>query len=183
MKKSNWFVYTLGFLACFLVRLIPFRAPNIEPILSAQMPFSRSYGALAGFFFGFASIVLFDLATNHVGVWTLVTAFAYGFLGVGATLYFKNKGNSAKTYVSFAIVATIFYDAVTGLTVGPLFFHQPVTVALAGQIPFTILHLVGNISFAYFISPALYRMIEYYQKPKPVESASLITNNPLTNLS
>lgn len=183
MKKSNWFVYTVGFLVCFLVRLTPFRAPNIEPILSAQMPFSRAYGAMAGFFFGFASIVLFDLVTNHVGIWTVVTAFAYGFLGVGATLYFKNKGNSAKSYVSFAIVATLAYDAITGLTVGPLFFHQSFSVALAGQIPFTILHLVGNISFAYFISPALYRLIEQYQKPKPVQSESLIISKPLTNFS
>ncbi len=146
------------------------------------MPFSRSYGAFAGFFFGFASIVLFDLVTNHVGIWTIVTAFAYGFLGVGATLYFKNKGNSAKTYVSFAIVATIVYDAVTGLTVGPLFFHQPFAVALLGQIPFTALHLAGNIAFAYFLSPALYRLIEQYQKPKPIEN-SLIISNPITNLS
>ncbi len=147
------------------------------------MPFSRAYGALAGFFFGFASIVLFDMATNHVGVWTVVTAVAYGCLGLGATLHFKNKANNAKTYVSFAIVATLLYDAVTGLTVGPIFFHQTFMVALLGQIPFTALHLVGNISFAYFVSPALYRLIEQYQKPKPIESASLIINNPLTNLS
>ena len=159
MRKKNWFAYTLGLALCFFVRLIPFRAPNVEPILAAQMPFSRVYGAFSGFLFGFASIVLFDFVTQRVGIWTLITAFTYGFLGLGANLYFKNKENSARSYVTFAIFATLFYDAITGLTVGPLFFHESFMIALVGQIPFTALHLLGNISFAYFISPSLYRVL------------------------
>ena len=51
--KKNWLKFILGFIACLLIRLIPFRPPNVEPILAMQMPFSRAYGALASFLFAF----------------------------------------------------------------------------------------------------------------------------------
>src|ERR1035437_10497795 len=139
--KKNWLKYILGFIACLLVRLIPFRAPNIEPILATQMPFSRAYGGIAGFAFAFFSIITFDLLTSGLGMWTFVTAVAYGLLSFVAVAYFKNKKGSAMDYAKFAIVGTLAYDAVTGLTVGPLLFHQTFYSALMGQIPFTILHL------------------------------------------
>ncbi len=34
---------------------------------------------------------------------------------------------------------------------------QPFMVALMGQIPFTLLHLAGSVTFAVFLSLALYR--------------------------
>ena len=167
-NKKNWLAYCIGFLSCFLFRLLPFRAPNVEPLLATQMPFSRVYGATAGFFFGFGSIVLFDCVTSGLGVWTLITGLAYGLLGVFATTYFKNKAgkNSRKDYVIFAVFATIFYDTITGLTVGPLLFHQSFMSAAVGQIPFTALHLVGNITFAFFVSPYIYHLTVKYKNPK-----------------
>ena len=62
-------------------------------------------------------------------------------------------------YVKFAVIGTLFFDAITGLTVGPLFFNQSFMSALIGQIPFTILHLIGNVSFAFVVSPILYTYI------------------------
>ncbi|MCX6757525.1 MAG: ECF transporter S component [Candidatus Nomurabacteria bacterium] len=161
---KNYFKYVLGFIFCFLLRLIPFRPPNIEPLLATQMPFAKTYGKLAGFMFGFLSIILYDIITAKVGIWTLITATVYGILGLFATMYFKNKKNKAWNYAKFAIFATIFYDAITGLTIGPLFFHQSFTASLAGQIPFTILHLTGNICFAVVFSPLIYKYIIENQK-------------------
>jgi uncharacterized membrane protein len=157
--KKNYFKYALVFVFCLLLRLIPFRAPNIEPILAAQMPFSRVYGNIAGFSFGFFSIVVYDLLTSTLGMWTLITATTYGLLGLWAVIYFnvkKNKKNNSLDYVKFAIMSTLLFDAVTGLSVGPLFFHQSFITAAFGQIPFTILHLTGNIAFAFILSPAIY---------------------------
>ncbi|MCX6753189.1 MAG: hypothetical protein NTW62_02510 [Candidatus Nomurabacteria bacterium] len=161
MKKNikNYFKYVTGFIFCFLLRLIPFRPPNVEPILATAMPFSKEYGKLAGFFFGFFSIILYDVATARVGMWTLITGVAYGVLGLVAAVYFENKNNTSWNYAKFAILATIFYDAVTGLTVGPIFFHQSFMTALAGQIPFTLLHLVSNVGFAIVFSPLIYRYV------------------------
>lgn len=149
----------LGFVVCLLIRLIPFRPPNIEPIMATVMPFSRAYGKGAGFLFAFGSMVLFDLLVGKVGIWTFITAIAYGLVGLGATVYFKNKKNTAWNYAKYAIISTILFDAVTGFTIGPIFFGQPFVAAVIGQIPFTALHLLGNISFALVLSPALYTFV------------------------
>jgi uncharacterized membrane protein len=157
--KKNWIKYVLAWVGCFAIRLIPFRAPNVEPIMSAAMPFAKQYGKLSGFLFGFSSIFLYDIVTSGIGVWTWITAFAYGAVGIAAAWYLKSRAASRGNFVKYSIVATIVYDAVTGLTLGPLFFHQKFVNALLGQIPFTALHLFGNIAFALFLSPAIYRWV------------------------
>ena len=154
--KKNWIKYTTTFVGVLLVRMIPFRAPNIEPLMSVIMPFGKIYGGIMSFVFGALSIVIYDSITSGLGIWTLITAIAYGLLGLGAQYYFKNR-SGWKSYASYAVIATILYDAITGLTIGPLFFHQSFAVSLVGQIPFTLLHLIGNVSFAIILSPVIER--------------------------
>ncbi len=169
--KRNWFKFVVAFVVCLLVRLIPFRPPNIEPILATQMPFGKAYGKIAGFTFAFLSIVLLDLIVSKVGLWTWITACSYGLLGIWAGLYLKNKKNSAWNYATFAIMGTLAFDIVTGLSIGPLFYHQPFTQALVGQLPFTGMHLLGNVGFAIILSPALHR---YVVANKKLENDSII---------
>lgn len=168
--KKNWFKYIVGFTGCLLIRLMPFRPPNIEPILATQMSFSRVYGRLAGFMFAFLSIMLYDIITGKVGMWTFITAVVYGLLALWASYYFKNKANNSWSYAKFAIMGTLAYDIVTGLSVGPLFFHQSFMEALIGQIPFTGMHLLGNVSFAVLLSPFIYK---YVIENKKLETQSL----------
>jgi|SRR3989344_1271085 len=170
--KKNWFKFILGFITCLLIRLIPFRPPNIEPILATQMPFSRAYGAYAGFFFAFFSILLFDVVTRHYGVWSYLTAGTYGVLGFWAAYFFRIKEPNRWDYARFAIVGTLFFDAVTGLSIGPLFFQQSFMEAFTGQIPFTLWHLLGNVSFALVLSPAIYNFVI---KNKKLEYVSLVS--------
>src|ERR1035437_9815264 len=155
---KNWLKYIIAFVSVMAFRLMPFRAPNVEPIMAVIMPFGKVYGGIMAFVFGFLSIVLFDSITSGIGIWTLITALAYGLLGLGAQYYFKNK-SGWKSYASYAVVATIFYDLVTGLTIGPLFFHQTFMISLVGQIPFTVLHLLGNVSFAIVLSGVIEKWI------------------------
>lgn len=157
--KKNWFKYIIGFILCLLIRLIPFRPPNIEPILATQMPFSKAYGGLAGFLFAFLSMILYDIITFKIGMWTFVTATTYGFLGLWASKFLRNKNNNSWNYARFAVIGTLVFDGITGLSIGPLFFHQPLTQAFIGQIPFTLMHLAGNVSFAILLSPLVYRFI------------------------
>ena len=139
------------------------------------MPFAKRYGALTAFVFGFASIALYDGVTLRVGMWTVVTALAYGMLGVLSNMYFKNRSASQKNFLVAAVFGTLLYDALTGLSIGPLFFHQSFAMAIAGQIPFTALHLLGNVVFAYLLSPAIYRWLIYDPAPTPASvSLSLI---------
>ena len=172
MKKQV--KYIVIFLSAFIIRLIPFRAPNVEPIMASIMPLGKVYGGIYSFAFGFFSIVLFDSVTSGLGIWTLVTAFAYGFLGLGAHYFFKNR-SGWKNYALYAIIATIAYDAVTGLTVGPLFFHQSFLVSLVGQIPFTALHLLGNVSFAIVLSPVIERWVMKEAKSVVLEKVVLVS--------
>ncbi len=180
-SKKNYFKFSVGLILCLLVRLIPFRAPNVEPIMATTMPFSRAYGAFAGASFAVLSILLYDIATRTLGVQTFFTILAYGIVGVWSASYFSAKGGSASGgkndnnnvwgYVRFAIIGTLFFDAVTGLTVGPLFFHQSFFQSLIGQIPFTALHLIGNVVLAFILSPAIYKILI---KKKEKESSSFI---------
>jgi hypothetical protein len=156
--KKNWLKYIIAFISVLAFRMIPFRAPNVEPIMAVIMPFGKVYGGFMAFIFGFLSIVLFDSVTSGLGIWTLITALAYGTLGLGAQYYFKNR-SGWKNYASYAVMATITYDILTGLTIGPLFFHQSFMVSLVGQIPFTLLHLLGNVSFAIVLSPVIEKWI------------------------
>ena len=95
--QKNYPKFFLALVVCLLARLVPFRAPNIEPILATLMPFSRAYGALTGFSFAVLSILLYDTATGTLGVQTFFTAGAYGLLGLWAARFFK-KNKNGKTF-------------------------------------------------------------------------------------
>ncbi|KKW20011.1 MAG: hypothetical protein UY63_C0003G0024 [Parcubacteria group bacterium GW2011_GWA2_51_10] len=150
--------FAIGWILVFLFRLIPFRPPNFEPMLATVMPFSKRYGYVGSFLFGFLGIVLYDAITSGWGVWTVVTSIAYGLLGIWAHFYFKSREATRGNFVIFGIFGTIAYDAVT-MMIGPLFNAQPLAVALLGQIPFTLMHLLGTVVFAALVSPLIYRWI------------------------
>lgn len=157
------------FISALFFRLLPFRAPNVEPILAAIMPASRVFGGLAGFFFGTLSVLAYDLLTNTLGFQTFFTAGAFGVLGFWSASYFRRNQAKKFGYLRFAVLGTLFFDAVTGLTVGPILFHQSFWGALVGQIPFTALHLAGNTIFALLLSPVIYTFLEK-EKNKTVEA-------------
>lgn len=157
--KAGGLKVIAGWVVVFLIRLVPFRPPNVEPMLATLMPFAKAYGVFTSFLFGFLGIGLYDLASGKVGQWTLITGAAYGVVGISAHYFFRRRTASVKNFLSFGIVATLAYDAVTGLSVGPLFFGQSFMEALMGQIPFTLLHLGGTIGFSLILSPVLYRWV------------------------
>lgn len=147
-----------GWIAVFLFRLIPFRPPNFEPMLATVMPFSKRCGLVGSFCFGFLGIVLYDAVIGGWGNWTWVTAVCYGLLGVAAHYFFRNRDASVRNFLTFGIPGTIAYDAAT-MMIGPLFNAQPLAAAVAGQAPFTLMHVLGTVVFAALLSPAIYRWI------------------------
>lgn len=141
------------FVGCLLFRLLPLRAPNVEPIMASIMPLGRRFGAIWAFLFGFTSIMIYDLLT-HFGAWTFVTGVAYGLIGIASYFYFKKFQTSIFHFALFAFLATVIYDLITGVLFAPL-FNQSILNALVMQIPFTLLHLAGNIGFAVTLSPLI----------------------------
>ena len=165
------------FIGCFLFRLIPLRAPNVEPIMASIMPLGRKYGALLAFLFGFLSMFLYD-AVTHFGSWTWVGAITYGAIGAVSALYFQKAKTNAFNFAIFAFFATIFFDLITGVL-----FHFPGQTmfnAFILQIPFTALHLAGNIGFALTLSPILNRWLlseQFFAFKIPGRMAEKIESN------
>jgi len=174
-NEKNYWKVSLVLVLCLLARLVPFRVPNVEPILAATMPLSRSFGALLGSTFAVLSVLFYDVLTGTLGLQTFFTVGAFGLLGWWSAIYFKKNRGERWGYVRFAIFGTLFFDAVTGLTVGPIFFGQSFLGSLMGQIPFTALHLLGNIIFAMLLSPALYNFYIRKRK-KSVETQASFLN-------
>jgi uncharacterized membrane protein len=150
--------YFIGLFTVIAFRLIP-HPPNIEPIMSTMMPFSKKWGWVSGMAFSLLAILSFDILTGTLGIWSLVTASTYALLGIFAGLYLKNKENKIRYYVQFSIIATIVYDAITGIGIGMLFFNQTFLATFMGQIPFTLYHLSGNIILSIVVSPLLYKWV------------------------
>jgi hypothetical protein len=157
--KTSGIKFVLGWLVVLAVRFIPFRPPNVEPMLAVVMPYAKRYTVWSSFLFGFLGIIVFDLLTMKVGMWTFITAAAYGLLGVGAFFFFKKRQPTRTNFVLYGVMGTILYDAVTGLSIGPLFFGQSLADALVGQIPFTLWHLAGTVGFAIVLSPLVYHFV------------------------
>jgi uncharacterized membrane protein YuzA (DUF378 family) len=123
--------------------------------MSILMPFAKRFEIIGGMLFPALSIALYDVITLKFGVWTLITALAYGFVGLLAAHYFNTHEPSLKEYLKFTIWATLMYDLMTGVLAGPAFFGQSFSEALAGQIPFTIYHLIGAIGFVLLLTPVV----------------------------
>ena len=155
-RESAKYVLLLFF--CVFVRILP-RPPNIEPVMSASMPISRKFGGYSGFVFAAFSVVALDFMVGRLGYWTAYTAIAYGIVGYAAALWLSRKKEvKGREYAEFALLATIFYDAVTALAFG-IQFGQSLEATIIGQIPFTAYHVMGNVVLAYFVSPVLYKWI------------------------
>jgi uncharacterized membrane protein len=118
-------------------------------------------------------MVLYDFITGYVGIWTWVTASSYGLIGIGAYFFFKKYESKIYNYVLFSFIATILFDLVTGVLFAPV-FGVSIWNAFMLQIPFTLIHLVGNIGFALTITPILnswFTSSKLFSINKPFSSA------------
>ncbi len=163
MRGVKQIKFAAGLAATIILRL-PQAVPNIEPIMAFALPYSKAYGALAGFLFALVSILSFDFISGRVGLWTLYTGIAYGAIGFFAALYFKTRSKRVH-YAAYSLTATIAYDAFTAFFFG-LQFNQPLLITFLGQIPFTLYHVAGNVSFSTIFSPMIYKHV--LAEPEPV---------------
>jgi hypothetical protein len=88
----------------------------------------------------------------------------YGLVGVVSFFYFKKFKTSAFNFAVFAFLATIIFDFITGLLFAAV-FGQTLASAFILQIPFTMLHLAGNVGFALTLSPILNKWLELSTVP------------------
>lgn len=157
-RPNNILKYVIGLVFALLLRVMP-HPPNVEPITASLMPYSKKWGIIGGVVFSVLAVLVFDLVTGTLGVWSIMTVGSFMLLAVLAGLYFNKKRGKWYHYTGFAVVATLIYDAITGIGTGVLFFGQSYSVTLMGQIPFTLYHLAGNVVLSALVSPLLYRWV------------------------
>jgi hypothetical protein len=148
------------FLGVLFFRLIPVRPPNVEPLLAVIMPFSKKFNLLISNTFIILSIFVYDFLTAGIGSYTYSVALSYVIIGLFAYKFFENRKGSIKDYALFSVGSILFFDCLTGLVVGPLALGQSFSVALIGQIPFTLLHLMGGVMFSIILSPLVAKFLE-----------------------
>ncbi len=138
------------------IRAFP-RPPNIEPVMASMMPVAKKHGAIAAAFFAAFAMLLADALMARVGWWSLYTAAAYALVAYGAAIYLQDK-RGVKHYAAFSIVGTLFFDVTTAVAFA-LNFGISIPAAMVAQIPFTLMHLAGNVALAVVAAPLIEKYV------------------------
>jgi hypothetical protein len=90
----------------------------------------------------------------------LVTAFTYGFIGLGFHFLLKDKKKvGLKGYLGCGVVGVLVFDFITGVVATPLLFGGTFLQSFVGQIPFTALHLATTCAFILVVTPLLDKQV------------------------
>jgi hypothetical protein len=106
------------------------------------------------------AMVLFDILSRKVGIWTAVTAGTYGLLGLGFSFAYSALGKRGRTigtatFLVSGVVGVLVFDFITGPILSSAMFRMSFAQALIGQIPFTLKHLVSVSAYTVVVSPVL----------------------------
>ena len=157
--------------------------PNNDPIMAVTLPCAKR-GRVAALVFPIAAMVLFDVLSQRLGVWTVVTAATYGLLGLGFSYVFSaltKRGRSigAATFLVSGVVGVLVFDFVTGPVMSSAMFHMSFGEAFVGQIPFTVKHLGSVAVYALVVSPVLDGALRQVEKAeKAIEQKLAAAGHP-----
>jgi hypothetical protein len=133
--------------------------PNNDPIMAVMLPCAKR-GRAAAFAFPVVAMVLFDILSRRVGIWTVVTAGTYGLLGLGFSFAYSALGKRGRrigpaTFLVSGVVGVLVFDFITGPILSSAMFRMSFAQAFVGQIPFTLKHLASVSAYTLVVSPSL----------------------------
>ncbi len=133
--------------------------PNNDPIMAVMLPCAKR-GRVAAVAFPVAAMVLFDILSQRVGIWTAVTAGTYGLLGLAFSLAYAALARRGRpvgrlTFLVSGAAGVLVFDFVTGPIMSSFIFRMSFAQAFVGQIPFTLKHLASVTAYTLVVSPAL----------------------------
>jgi hypothetical protein len=133
--------------------------PNNDPIMAVMLPCAKR-GRVAAVAFPVVAMVLFDILSRKVGIWTAVTAGTYGLLGLGFSFVYSALGKRGRrigpaTFVVSGVVGVLVFDFITGPILSSAMFRMSFAQAFVGQIPFTLKHLASVSAYTVVVSPVL----------------------------
>lgn len=173
MKKSRFKKTvsggTIGTTATLKAATTPLPHFGIEPVMLFTLSGALVYGPIYGFIIGAGVMLIADLMLRLIGLWTLYTALAYGFVGfsVGVIGMFKKRFTRAEL-AGMAFVLTLFFDAIT-MAAFAFQFAIPLPVAAINQIPVTIIHTTCNTLLAFAFAPSLMKTMNIISDPTTTE--------------
>jgi hypothetical protein len=133
--------------------------PNNDPIMAVMLPCAKR-GRAAAFAFPVVAMVLFDILSRRLGIWTAVTAGTYGLLALAFSFVYSALAKRGRrvgpaTFLASGIVGVLAFDFVTGPILSSVMFRMPFAQAFVGQIPFTFKHLASVSAYTLVVSPVL----------------------------
>ncbi|MFH0955521.1 MAG: hypothetical protein V1777_05440 [Candidatus Micrarchaeota archaeon] len=154
-KSKNALTFFGGLVLTSAYRLLRI-FPNNDPIMGFALPIARNQKWWQAFLFPALAMACFDVLTAKVGPWTVITAVLYGTIGVMFHFYFRKKTKvGLGTYAKLSVVGVLAFDFFTGPIMTSYLFKIPFSVALIGQIPFTLLHLASAVTITVLLAPVL----------------------------
>jgi uncharacterized membrane protein YuzA (DUF378 family) len=155
VKEAGIVKFIFGMIISNLIRLLQF-IPNNDPIMALMLPYAKNDNKIWAMLFPFLTMVSFDLITNKLGIWTLITAVMYSLIGfLFSNFYFKHTNISLFKYIKAGVIGVLLFDFVTGPIMSSWMFSMTFQEAFFGQIPFTILHLITVSAYIVVLVPLL----------------------------
>jgi hypothetical protein len=153
--------------------------PNNDPIMAVMLPCAKR-GRAAAFAFPMVAMVLFDILSRKVGIWTAVTAGTYGLLGLGFSFAYSALGRRGRrigpaTFLVSGVVGVLVFDFITGPILSSAMFRMSFAQAFVGQIPFTLKHLASVSAYTIVVSPVLDWTLRQVERGEKAIERKLIT--------
>ena len=153
--------------------------PNNDPIMAVMLPCAKR-GRAAAFAFPLVAMVLFDILSRKVGIWTAVTAGTYGLLGLGLSFAYSTLGKRGRrigpaTFLVSGVVGVLVFDFITGPILSSAMFRMSFAQAFVGQIPFTLKHLASVSAYTIVVSPVLDWTLRQVERGEKAIERKLIT--------
>ena len=138
---NNGLILVVAWLTCLAIRLSFSPLLYLDPFPGVFLLINRQLKGVNGFLFIASQFFCFDYLTNALGIWTILIAIAYSAIEFGLNHYTRQHSYTLSNGLLYTAIAVLSFDCIS-MTIGPLFFQQPLLSAVIGQIPFTLEHLV-----------------------------------------
>ena len=154
LEKGNYVKLILSLLIANAIRLLKI-IPNNDPIMGMMLPYSRQERWWVSPLFAFITMASFDVLTNKIGIWTLVTSFTYAAIALVFQFAYRRMRPTMGSYLVSGAFGVLVFDFVTGPVMSSYMFGMSFAEAFFGQVPFTALHLLSVSFFVLFLTPIL----------------------------
>jgi uncharacterized membrane protein len=147
-------------------RVILSPLPNIKPVGALCLFAGIIGGPIVGFLVGSLTMVVTDVLFFGAGLWTFITSFSMGIVGLLGYVFVKSKGSFSRfNLFVFTFFSILFYDIFTSVASTFIFGNTSVIASLVmlflpTPIPFGPAHEITNALFASLVIPEVYTRVK-----------------------